>query len=87
MITVWDSQVVPIVTQLKEDLSIISEADDGVKTLKRKLAAQVEARLGDFESEEKYAVAAIIDPRFVVLTQALTFFSLYKLNNCVLFLY
>lgn len=74
MITVWDSQVVPIVTQLKEDLSIISEADDGVKTLKLKLAAQVEARLGDFESEEKYAVAAIIDPRFCSLNSSSNIF-------------
>lgn len=74
MITVWDSQVVPIVTQLKEDLSIISEADDGVKTLKRKLAAQVEARLGDFESGEKYAVAAIIDPRFCSPNSSSNFF-------------
>ena len=56
-------QVVPIITQLKEDLSSISEEDVGVKTLKRKLLASVEQRLGDLETQEMYSVSCCVDPR------------------------
>ena len=56
-------QVVPIVTQLKESLSNISDEDVGVKTFKRKLLSRVEERISHFETMEIYALSCILDPR------------------------
>lgn len=52
-----------MVTQLKEDLGQITEEDQGVKTLKRKLLASVETRMGHFEQEEYHALSCMVDPR------------------------
>ena len=55
--------MVPIITQLKEEMSQISEEDHGVKGLKKKLLAGIDERMGHFEEEEQYAVASSLDPR------------------------
>ena len=54
--------MVPIITQLKEEMSWISEEDHGVKGLKKKLLAGIDERMGHFEEEEQYAVASSVDP-------------------------
>lgn len=56
-------QVVPIVTQIKEDLAKISEYDNGVKGFKKKLLTGVEDRLGWFEGETLYGSSCTVDPR------------------------
>ena len=56
--------MVPIYTQLKEELGNISEEDQGVKTLKRKLDAGLTQRLGHVEEEEWESLSASLDPRF-----------------------
>ena len=55
--------MVPIVTQLKEDMSQISDEDHGVKGFKKKLLTGIEVRMGAFEEEEQYAVSSSLDPR------------------------
>ena len=45
--------MVPIITQLKEEMSRISEEDHGVKGLKKKLLAGIDERMGNFEEEEQ----------------------------------
>ena len=55
--------MVPIITQLKEEMSQISEEDHGVKGFKKKLIAVIDERMGHFEEEEQYAVASCLDPR------------------------
>ena len=55
--------MVPIITQLKEEMSWISEKDHGVKGFKKKLLAGIDERMGHFEKEEQYAMASCLDPR------------------------
>ena len=47
-------KVVPIISQLKEEMSQISEEDHGVKGFKKKLLAGIDERMGHFEEEEQY---------------------------------
>ena len=54
-------QVVPIVTQLKEDLAEVSDDDQGIKGFKRKLLAGVEERMGKLEEQEKYSLSSSLD--------------------------
>ena len=63
-------------TQLKEDLSQISEDDHGVKTFKRELLAEIDRRMGRFEEEEQYSLACSLDPRYT------TFLYISHHNNC-----
>ena len=60
--------MIPIVTQLKEDLGKVSEEDHGVKTFKRELLAEIDRRMGKFEEEEQYSLACSLDPRYTVYT-------------------
>ena len=60
-------QVIPIVTQLKEDLGAIGEDDYGVKTFKRELLAEMDRRMGRFEEEEQYSLACSLDPRYLII--------------------
>ena len=55
--------MVPIITQLKEEMSRISEEDHGVKGFEKKLLAGIDERMGHFDEEEQYAVARRLDPR------------------------
>ena len=55
--------MVPIISQLKEEMSQISEEDHGVKGFKKKLLAGIDERMGHFEEEEQNAVAYSLDPR------------------------
>ena len=55
--------MVPIISQLKEEMSQISEEDHGVKGFKKKLLVEIDERMGYFEEEEQYAVASSLDPR------------------------
>ena len=59
--------MVPIITQLKEEMSLISEEDHGVKGLKKKLLAGIDERMGHFEKEEQYAVTSSLDPRLKLM--------------------
>ena len=70
-------QVIPIVTQLKESLTKISDDDQGsledvwkcynvflgVKTFKKDLLASIERRLGEVERLDHFALATALDPR------------------------
>merc|ERR1719430_2319032 len=58
------SEVIPIVTQLKESLSKVSEDERGVKTFKKDLLASIERRMGHFEEMEQFSLASALDPRF-----------------------
>jgi len=57
------SEVVPIITQLRLELGNITDKDQGVKGLMRKLLDGVETRLGGLEKEEMYALSCSTDPR------------------------
>ena len=70
-------QVIPIVTQLKESLTKISDDEQGsledvwkcynvflgVKTFKKDLLASIERRLGEVERLDHFALATALDPR------------------------
>ena len=55
--------MVPIISQLKEEMSQISEEDHGVKGFKKNFLAGIDERMGHFEEEEQYAVASSLGPR------------------------
>ena len=55
--------MVPIITQLRLELGNITDKDQGVKGLMRKLLDGVETRLGGLEKEEMYALSCSTDPR------------------------
>ena len=57
------SQIIPIVTIIKESL-LVSSGDQGVKTLKKGLGAALEKRFATKEFDSKFAVATLLDPRY-----------------------
>ena len=68
-------------TQLKEDLSQISEDDHGVKTFKRELLAEIDRRMGRFEEEEQYSLACSLDPRCLIILDMSVFKNMAKFQS------
>lgn len=64
-----------MVSQLREDLANITDSDQGVKGMKRKLLAGVADRMGSFEEEEIYSLSAATDPRSVGYSWLLAIFK------------
>ena len=59
------SEVIPTVTGLLVTLNVNDRDDVGVKDFKRKLKESLERRLGDKETLDQYAVATLLDPRYL----------------------
>ena len=57
------SQTIPIITLIIQQLNT-TKADTGVKTLKRDLQDAMEARFDHYESDDKYTLSTLLDPRF-----------------------
>ena len=60
------SMVIPLVTALIKSLEVTHE-DYGVMTWKRALRANIETRFSDIESNKHYAVATMLDSRYISL--------------------
>ena len=58
-------EVIPTVTGLLVTLNVNDRDDVGVKDFKRKLKESLERRLGDKETLDQYAVATLLDPRYL----------------------
>ena len=57
------SQTIPIITLIIQQLNTTKD-DFGVKTLKRDLQNAMEARFDHYESDDKYTLSTILDPRY-----------------------
>ena len=57
------SMVIPIVTTIMKGLNV-SDADHGVKTMKRALMANMERRFETVEDQNDYAVATLLDCKY-----------------------
>ena len=55
-----------MVTTLRTKLADTSSNCEGIKGWKKKLAASLTVRLGWMETEGDYAVATLLDPRFLL---------------------
>lgn len=55
----------PVVTTLRMKLADTSSNCEGIKGWKKKLLASLTVRLGWMETEGDYAVATLLDPRFL----------------------
>ncbi|XP_041827312.1 zinc finger BED domain-containing protein 4-like [Melanotaenia boesemani] len=62
--TASTADVVPSVTVLKRLLSMETEADSGIKTMKKSLLAAVDKRFSTVEDEPLYALSTLLDPRY-----------------------
>ena len=57
------SVVIPVINSIVRSLDVL-EADVGVMRMKREMLASLKQRYSDMESNEYYAVATLMDPRF-----------------------
>ncbi|KAE8301172.1 hypothetical protein D5F01_LYC01339 [Larimichthys crocea] len=57
------ADVVPSVTVLKRLLSMETEADSGIKTMKRMLLEAIDKRFSTVEDEPLYVLSTLLDPR------------------------
>ncbi|KAJ8353287.1 hypothetical protein SKAU_G00208540 [Synaphobranchus kaupii] len=62
--TASTADVIPSVTVLKRLLSMETEADSGVKTMKKTLLEAVNKRFSTVENEPLYALSTLLDPRY-----------------------
>lgn len=60
--TASTADVVPSVTVLKRLLSMETEADSGIKTMKKTLLGAVDKRFSTVEDEPLYALSTLLDP-------------------------
>jgi hypothetical protein len=58
------ADVIPSVTVLKCVLSMETEADSGIKTMKRTLLEAVDKRFSTVEDEPLYVLSKLLDPRY-----------------------
>ena len=57
------SVVIPVINSIIRSQEVL-EADVGVMRMKREMSASLKQRYSDMESNEYYAVATLMDPRF-----------------------
>jgi len=60
----FTADVIPSITALKRLFSTETEADAGIKTMKKTLLAAVDKRFSTVEDEPLYALSTLLDPRY-----------------------
>lgn len=63
-VTASAADVIPSVTVLKRVLSMETEADSRIKTMKKPLLEAIDKRFSTVENEPLYAISTLLDPRY-----------------------